>query len=260
MKLITRKLALFIGAFYVGIFNTVVAASSTGLQECQAIKSAAKRADCFEKYSLKMIQEENEKKQRDEIAKVEADKATAEADRAKAESDRAKAEAEKIAIEEKEAAAKLKIIEKANKVLQIVMRLQTRIQTGISYRDYSGVISDPKFEVQSYLRENETEIPEFSTNILLATHYYDVAGTIWGFKFSGGSATDAACHPAQKNYISKALDGANIPETNDRRNYCTGPDIDAAVKVAWRKASENIDSANILMKNIKNYTNWKTFK
>jgi len=154
----------------------------------------------------------------------------------------------------------MKKIDKAQKIMQIIMRLQTRVQTGISYRDYSSVISDPKFEVQQYTRENTDENPELSKYISTAMDYYDVAGTIWSFKFAGRGATEAACDPAQQNYISRKLSGIYIPKQQDLRNYCEGPDIGTALRTAWGKASENIDAANIFLQKMKNDSNKEKLK
>lgn len=202
------------------------AATLSGLQECQAIKNAAKKADCFDKQTQKMLKEESDKKYKEEVAK---------------------AEAEKKASEEKRLAEEKYKIEKAQKILQIVMRVKNRIETGISYRDYSSAISDPKFEVTSYSRESQYDIPDFSSNLLKSMEYYEAAGMIWRFKFTPGT-NSVACLTEQKQFIDSILGGEYIRRSATL--HCgEGPVIDDALQAAWRKASFYISEAESNLNN-----------
>jgi len=174
--------SLIILALMFCFIKTTDAATITGLQECQSIKNTAKKAECFDKQTQKIIKEETERKQREEIAKVDA---------------------EKVAAEEKKIFEDKKKIEKAQKLLQVVRRFQTRVQTGVSYREYFTVLSDPKFEVQEYIRQSGADFPEFTKIISTAMDYYDAAGKIWGYKFVFSFPTESACIPQQENFIKE---------------------------------------------------------
>ncbi|WP_146179502.1 hypothetical protein [Limnohabitans sp. MMS-10A-178] len=251
MEKVAIKGAL-IGLLLLSVVSSTYASSLTGLQECQAIKNAAKKADCFDRQTKKMMQEENDRKQKEEVARIEAEKIAAEekklASERKEKEALAKIEAEKIAAEEKRIASERKKIEKAQKILQVVRRVQTRVGTGVSYRDYSGVISDPKFEVQSYLRESSDEMPEFSKSLSTAMDFYDVAGTIWAFQFEGPSVSRVTCEPSQERFISSVLKGVFIPKDSDVNRYCMGFVINAAVRASWTKASESIEASDRAIK------------
>jgi hypothetical protein len=251
VKKVVTKGAL-IGLLVMFVAGGINASTLTGLKECQAIKNAAKKADCFDRQTKKMMQEEKERKEKEEVAKIEAEKIAEEQKRLEIERKEkealAKIEAERIAAEEKQLASERKKIEKAQKILQVVRRVQTRVGTGVSYREYSGVISDPKFEVQSYLRESSDEMPEFAKNILKAMDYYDAAGTMWGFQFSGRRVSRVTCEPAQERYISSVLEGAYVQRDSDTNAFCIGFVISAALRASWGKASESIEEADRAIK------------
>lgn len=232
------KTALLSGIFFFTFSNTVPAALLTGLQECQAIKNSAKKADCFDKQTQKMVKEESEKKQNEELEKAKQEKAAAEA----------KLAAEKTA----KSAEEQKKIENAKKILQVVKRLQTRVETGVSFRDYPNLISDPKFEVQTYLSENNNELPDFATNIKKAIGYYDGASSIWNLKFrnSSGRFSEITCSSSEESIINSVIDYEYVSRT---ANLMCGQGIiiDSAVALAWRKASQSIQEAsNVLQKSI----------
>lgn len=185
--------------------NVTYAATLTGLQECQAIKNPTKKSECFDKQI---------------------------------------AQAEKSGQEEKRISVEKIKLEKAEKVLQIIKRLQTRVETGVSYRDYPALISDPMFEVKNYIRENQpNEIKEFAKPALRAVAYYDIAGTIWGFKFAQRQVSNVTCEPYQESLIRDTLADKNIPIDTDVNAYCKGYVISVALRAAWEKASESIVEA-----------------
>lgn len=216
-----RRLFIF---FIFGIIGISNASNSDGLKECQAIKNTAKKLECFDKQTQKILQEEIIKKQNEEIEKVRL---------------------EKIANEEKIIAEKLKKVEKAQKVIQVVKRLQTRVQTGVSFRDYPSLIADPKFEVEKYISESANEIPEFSKNIEKSMNYYSIANSIWSIKFNNrsGRLSEITCSPNEESYVRNQLYDAYIGKSSTL--MCgEGLLISDAVSIAWSKASQAIDDAS----------------
>jgi hypothetical protein len=245
-----RKLFVVLLFGAIGVSN---ASNLIGLKECQSIKNSVKKAECFEKQTQKLLQEENIKKQNEEVEKARLEKIAAE-EKARLERNalEEKERLEKAKLEEKLIAEKMKKIEKSQKVMQVVKRLQIRIQTGISYRDYPSVLADPKFEVQNYISENSKDLPEFSKSLEKIMNYYSSANSIWAIKFNNrsGRVSEITCSPNEASYISSLLDGAYVSRS---ANLTCGEGlvINDAVNMAWAKASQSIDEAGkILQTNI----------
>jgi hypothetical protein len=247
MKISKLEMILLVGTYFFVFSNLTFASALTGLQECRAIKNSSKKAECFDKQTQKMLKEENEKKQNEELEKAKQEKAAAEA---KLSSEKAAAEAKLASEKAANSALEQKKIENAKKILQVVKRLQTRVETGVSFRDYPNLISDPKFEVQTYLSENNNEIPEFASNIKKAIGYYDGASSIWNLKFrnSSGRFSEITCSSSEEGIINRVIDNEYVSKT---ANLMCGQGmlIDYAVALAWRKASQSIQEAsNVLQK------------
>ncbi len=134
----------------------------------------------------------------------------------------------------------------AKEAVMALKKLQTKVETGISYRDYAPAIAEAKFPVKLFLEspaaKEELDLSNTLTNSL--THY-DVANAVWGYKFSGSRMQD---------YIFRKFE----PELYDSlvKNYNVGSNsaydgpiiiIDLAVTKIWQKASEELATASNLL-------------
>jgi hypothetical protein len=238
--------------------GNVTALNLSGLQDCQAIKSQSKKLECFDRETLKLIQDQRAQREREEAEKVAAEKASSDA---KKKAEEARMAAEIAAIESKKKSDEAKLlaemksqekakIDNAQKILQIVKRVQNRIQTGVVFRDYSALISDPKFEVENYSREAPDDLKAFSLQLVSAMILYDHAGTIWNLTFNGHwgrKVTRVTCTPEQERYIETVLEVIRVRKDSDLNAYCSGYVILEAVREAWGLASREIRYAENLL-------------
>lgn len=64
-------------------------------------------------------------------------------------------------------------------------KLDARVDTGISYRDYSGALAEAKLPVRLFVEGPEAATnPQFTTALQKAIEHYDFANRIWDAKFS----------------------------------------------------------------------------
>ncbi len=213
------------------IFHIVNAETLTGLQECQAIKNATKKAECFDKVTQKMIKEENERKIKEEVSKVEAEKAKVEIEKAKAEAEIAEA----IRVE------KIRFSSSAKEVLKSLKRFENRIQTGITLKDYPAVFSDTKFDVKNFIQgKNSSNIQNFNLYCLKAIDNYEDVQAVWNQKIR-----DSHRYNSDEIYSNFALVDevkrkypATVAATRGRAMSSS-----FAMQVIWSEASANIRKA-----------------
>jgi cell division protein FtsB len=118
-------------------------------------------------------------------------------------------------------------------------KLQARVETGVSYRDYSPAVSEAKFAVKLYLDSPESkDEPDLSTSLLKTIEHYQIANDLWGEKFSGRKPSDFVT-PRVKQAVFKI--------------YPDAPDLGVATQYShllsfiWGKASLELNTANSLL-------------
>jgi hypothetical protein len=79
----------------------------------------------------------------------------------------------------------------AKEALNALKKLDTVVQTGVSYRDYSGVLADAKHPVSLFLESSEAKLnQELADAFRNAVAHHDFALGVWRLKFSGRKAED----------------------------------------------------------------------
>ena len=74
----------------------------------------------------------------------------------------------------------LKSDQKANDALLALKKLDARIETGISYSDYSGALGEVNYSVKQFLESDKsTSVPEFSNSLRNAMKWHSAATQIW---------------------------------------------------------------------------------
>lgn len=220
---------VWIGFFVMTMSSAAFTATLTGLQECQAIKNSAKKAECFDKLTQKMMREDNEKKQKEEIERTEAE--------------RAKIEAAKLAVAEAE---KLKVISSAKEVIRSLRKFENRIETGISYRDYPSVFSEARFDVKTFIDgDNASKIPGFDLHCLDAIDNYTDAQSVWRQKITDADRYSNDVIYSNWNLVDMVT--SKYPSTSAARS---GRSMKAsfAMQVIWSEASANIRKAEDALK------------
>jgi len=137
----------------------------------------------------------------------------------------------------------------ASDALVALQKLQTRCETGISYRDYSSALADAKFPVRQFIEsENAASHPELVAVFSKAVEHYEFAGALWNAKFSA---------PRDDRMLSggfiyhKGPLGTNIksayPDAFMMKNYFP---VDAMLPFLWSKASGELAEAKKLLDDV----------
>lgn len=75
-----------------------------------------------------------------------------------------------------------------SEALIALKKLETRCETGISYRDYSSALAEAKFPVRMFVEsENATNHPDVAAIFDKAVRHYEFAGKLWNAKFTAAS-------------------------------------------------------------------------
>jgi hypothetical protein len=199
---------------------------------CANIKESVKRLDCYDLQSKKSTKKENRK------GSIEDDK-RAVALRAAQEEERARQEAEKASVQAEQELAKAEAA--ARDALKSLRRLQAKVQTGISYRDYSPALADAKLDVSLFAESaSAKKFPEFANLISQAIKHYDIANGLWKIKFAERYAwlTD---QDATQSLM------AMYPEIARSKQTGVNLHIEESVMMIWRAASKDIEQATKLL-------------
>lgn len=146
-------------------------------------------------------------------------------------------ENEKAAQQAEQKLAKAQI--SAKDTYKSVRKLQTKIETGISYQNYSPALADAKFEVSLFAESSAAkEFPEFTTHLKNAMVYYDTANTVWQIKFDSHSK-----FVEDSNTVNALM--AIYPKLERIENI--GLHIDSSISALWGAASEEIEKATKLL-------------
>lgn len=165
----------------------------------------------------------------------------------------------------------------ANEAVEALKKLESRVQVGISYKDYGPALGDTHYKVKMYLESpNANKNPILAKSIGNALKHYIYANEIWGYKIAHGSDIiyrDVEQNPNVK--FSSKVDGYGKPLDpiflqSDRRSANTEKmladeiinkypavlktmpnsytvSLTPALSVIWNEASKEIQSATKLL-------------
>lgn len=229
---------------------SVLAADPTPYEKCPAIKDAGKRLQCYDAAY----------KQTATAARhAESEKATREKE------EHSKAEAGRM---ERTAIERAASIAAAKDALKGLKKLQVRVETGVSYRDYPTVLSDAKFEVRQFNDSpGAKQLPEFSAAINSAIRHYERAQALWAYKFAdrelrnavlsydidvvregglfGGSfKTVNRVNPTRLQFMTELMNEYKVGDGSSPEVRIM---IDSTLAVIWSAAAKDIDTANSLL-------------
>ncbi len=209
------------------------------LKQCPPIKDSMKRLKCFD-LAARNLAEWERQRDIDALATIKATELDAAA--------RAKL-AEGAAAAKAEAAVKAKqeqFISESNNALRAVRKLVTRVQTGISYRDYPAALSDAKLEVNSFSDGAFSGMnKEFSGHLLASIVHFEKALTVWRKRFSGGGILWDVLwdkDPLTQNLVNEY---AGMDRARDKWGKIP---IQAAVSVIWSEAADRAESAAAVLR------------
>jgi hypothetical protein len=216
----------------IGLALPAWAENVSGSVNCADIKDTVKRLECYDSQPKKGVKRSNKKEAANDEKRVAAELAIQERDKLKIEADRASAKAEQE-LAKAEVAAK--------DALKSVRRLQAKVQTGISYRDYSPALADAKLEVTMFVESSSgKKLPEVAKLLSRAIGHYDIANSLWKIKF-----TERYAWLTDKD-VTKTL-MAMYPEIAASKEERVNLHIEESVMMIWKAASKDIDEATKLL-------------
>lgn len=181
---------------------------------CESLSDAQRRLACYDKQAKKIKIRPN----------PEAEKRQAE--------------------EELRAKQKAKALSDASEALKALRRFESRVDTGISYRDYSAPLADAKFEVAQFVRSAEgAMLPDVVSALNKAVGHYSIAGELWRVRFSGSRPRDHFARfdsPALYDILTGTY--GMVPKSD------LGILYKAALSSLWIDASYEIEVASLLIK------------
>lgn len=238
-------LAILAGAL-LALCNLAAAAGTAppDLGRCASIADSLRRLDCYDKVAKRSPSKNDKRRAEEEHAQAEAARKQAESEKlAKEEEEKRKAEdqARKAAQDE------IKAVEAtARSAIDAVRKLQTRVQVGVSYRDYPPLVSDAKYEIARFSDSAASKkIPDVDKALNAALKHYVTALEVWSVKFSRRGARDTFArfeNPPLFDQITLDYEGMS------RLNVDTGIIISGAISVIWVYASTSLSEAELALK------------
>lgn len=181
--------------FLVGI-QPVSAQSTVPAAEigrCAVLNDSLKRLACYDTLALRVTKSKDGGKAIRESQAEEAKQLQVEAqDRERAAdlqrtaaAEQAKASAE-LARKEQIRVAGLTLAAKATSALQALKKMQTRVEAGVSYRDYPAVLADAKYAFSEFAESDAAgTLSEAVQFMRTSISHYERAADVWQVKFSG---------------------------------------------------------------------------
>jgi len=226
------------------------------LNQCTTIKESARRLRCYDKAAANLIEADRQRQIREEVERRVRDIEAAARSEAMEKAAKEKAAADAAAIEAKsraEEAAALKAKQQrfaaaANDALRALRRLTTRIETGISYRDYAPALSEAKLEIRTFADgEHASANQEFTERLNIAIAHFELAHLVWQERFrSYGRPLDLLY---DQNLSHRLL--ATYPAMSGAKDSSSGRVlIQAAVAVIWKYGAEEVDAATSIIRKL----------
>ena len=223
------------------INSTAHAQTLDEINLCTEQKVAAKRLNCFDSLVIKVNKEFRDKtnREREEAErKVVRDREEAEK---KAVRDREEAERQvKQKEDDLKKAENEKILSSARRMLSALKRLETRVETGVSYRDYPSIVSDADFEVKQFSNEFGPRLPDVGLNALKAMSDYQYVLAVWRMKFNQSSPSGRRPNEwvHEQSQIQAVLSA--YPSAYSARLSDGTLSIDRVLSIVWAEGSKKI--------------------
>jgi hypothetical protein len=140
----------------------------------------------------------------------------------------------------------------AKEAMKALKKMGVRVEVGVSYQDYSPLISDCKVEVDSFLESRAAKkSPEAALHIKKAIDYYLLAKRLWDIKFEFSPPLDLiAVDSPGGGFVRKIYPEAKsskIPPQENLRDPLSYYFIPEILNDIWVKASKEAAKAALLM-------------
>ncbi len=130
-------------------------------------------------------------------------------------------------------------------------KLEAKIQTGISFKEYSPALGDAKFEVNMFSESAEAkEKPRLKEIFNRTMGHYEEAGMVWRYRFAGKSVPNCMVPSEQGGDDSALIEqiSRTYPSTRLKIDSMGRLWYDDALKAIWQEASEELKKAAPLLK------------
>lgn len=191
------------------------------MQECQAIKNATKKAECYDRLTQKSLRDEEERVKREALEKADAQGQQAKADRA--------------------AAEKAKVIDASKNVLKALRKLENRLEAGVSYKEYPALYSEASFELKEYISsEFGKVVPNFSSLCQEAIDSYSDAQALWRQRIQDSNKYDSDVIYSNFSLTDYIVDKYHVGANLSGRALRPASSV---MKVIWNNASKKTAEA-----------------
>jgi len=138
----------------------------------------------------------------------------------------------------------------AKEAVMALKKLQIKVETGISHRDYAPAVAEAKFPTKLFLESAESKKePDLAESLSKIINHYDSAIAVWEYKFSGDRNCPSGwiCEPMLSNVKKIFPDAPSHVAGYTRRPYM---EISEVLSFIWGKASDELNIASNLLQNI----------
>lgn len=136
----------------------------------------------------------------------------------------------------------------AKEALLALKKLEVKVETGISYIDYSSALADAKFPVKLFLETSESKNDaNLAASFQKIIDGYEFASSVWNVKFNCTRGVmefmHSGCNADIFNKVKKEYPSVPIQTIWGQESFS----IDYAVLMIWQNASKEIQVASDLL-------------
>lgn len=143
-------------------------------------------------------------------------------------------------------------LHEAKTALRSLQKMRSRIETGISYREYFQPLSDIKYEIDQFTSSDAGKaLPEVSKNFNAALDHFLFAGEVWRTKFSTGRVADGLKRFEAPYVYDKLVDSYQLSDmivNNFLGSHNVGILYSSALQIIWLNAGRAITNAESTIK------------
>lgn len=142
----------------------------------------------------------------------------------------------------------------AKEAVLALKKLEARVQSGVSYRDYGQALGDAKFPVNLYLESEDKKNPALVESIKKTMEHYEVVGRVWQWCVENHSGNLPVDIELGKMVISRypetgktREDGGALVSSGSYGDRLVGDDV---YPIVWNKASEELKITTALLSKV----------
>jgi len=131
----------------------------------------------------------------------------------------------------------------AKEAIYALKKLEARVQSGISYRDYSSALGEAKFPVNMFIESADAKkAPELTASINKAMAHYEFVGAIWNAKFSSDNPYLKGGFIEEGSSLGLRIHEL-YPQAESEKNYYFADEL---FRIIWAEASKELKNTTNL--------------